>query len=57
MTIKDIIHIDDLEVYVKREFNKKCKDYSFGCYNCQIHRMLEDLKLFYEDCIEYEKDR
>ena len=29
---------------VEKDFNKKCKDFSFGCVSCQAHRIIDELE-------------
>ena len=56
MKISDTIKIKELEKYIKKEFGKKCPEYSFGCYNCSTQRLLEDIKDWVAFCESCEKD-
>ena len=37
-------HYNELEKMIKKEFGKKCKDFTFNCYVCQAYLMLQILK-------------
>lgn len=54
--IKEIINIKELEKYIRKEFGKKCPKYSFGCYNCLIQRLMEDIRDLVEFWANYEKN-